>query len=707
MDNYELLISENYEKTKVSEEEIANGIDDGHGGIYSHDGKRLLKYNGNDSIYYIKEGTEVICDGVFYCNDIQYVNIPDEVMHIGKNAFRGSSIEQIALPLSLRVVSEDLFRDCSCLEHCSLNVNIETIDFEAFAYCFNLRQIELPENLKHIESMAFIYTGIQDIYLPDSVETLGDSVFLCSQLRKIRLSYSLSKIGANPFDGTEAKIINESVHLQIIYDTLISEDEKRMICCFSKSYRYTIPDGIQEIDYDAFTNARIKELIIPEFIQHFPLCFGTTIQSVIICNPNMEYLTSKDMNALSGVRCVFVPLGTKEKFIKVYSKVMGCSSSEIGFVVEEFTQDDLETLKNKKSLYDKLVPNEGIYSDDGKQIIGFRGTGKKFKIKDGTEVIGEAAFKNILTIEHIIMPDSITTIENEAFDGCDYLKKVEFSTKLISIGDAAFRHCPIKEVKFPSNLQYIGKCAFECCKIREVVLPDSLLSLQKDAFKGCFKLKYVKLSISLSEITGFAETGIEYIDIPPNVKVIGDCAFYHSKLQHIFLPEGLEKIGEAAFRYCNISVVRLPETLTTLGRGSFGTCNKLRQIRIPFNVEEIQGDPFDGSVCKVICDSPKFKVIDNILYSADGTTIVAYMAKKQEFHIPEQVTLVKTNFYNNKYIKRIFVNKILTDKTFYLGYVPNEPIVYIPTESKNKFDLRKFYSNFLRNERLIQFYEPN
>ena len=46
--------------TKVTDEEIANGINDEYGCIYSPDGKRLLEGNKEITSYTIKEGTEVI-----------------------------------------------------------------------------------------------------------------------------------------------------------------------------------------------------------------------------------------------------------------------------------------------------------------------------------------------------------------------------------------------------------------------------------------------------------------------------------------------------------------------------------------------------------------------------------------------------------------------------------------------------------------------
>ena len=52
--------------TKVTSDDIANGIKDEFGVIYSPDGKRLLKSTQSDLKYYmVHKNTEVICDDAF------------------------------------------------------------------------------------------------------------------------------------------------------------------------------------------------------------------------------------------------------------------------------------------------------------------------------------------------------------------------------------------------------------------------------------------------------------------------------------------------------------------------------------------------------------------------------------------------------------------------------------------------------------------
>lgn len=100
----ELSKEEEAPSTKVTEEDIKNGLEDEYGVAYSKDGERLLKATRNPSGHYmIKEGTKVICDEAFYwCDSLTSINIPDSVTSIGDSAFsRYGSLTCINIPDSV------------------------------------------------------------------------------------------------------------------------------------------------------------------------------------------------------------------------------------------------------------------------------------------------------------------------------------------------------------------------------------------------------------------------------------------------------------------------------------------------------------------------------------------------------------------------------------------------------------------------------
>ena len=73
-----------------------------------------------------------------------------------------------------------------------------------------------------------------------------------------------------------------------------------------------------------------------------------------------------------------------------------------------------------------------------------------YKIPDGTVIIGENAFNHADKLKTLIMPDSIRTIDKNAFY-CNNLSDIYFTKGVRRIGSNAFRDC-----KNLSHVYYSG-----------------------------------------------------------------------------------------------------------------------------------------------------------------------------------------------------------------------------------------------------------
>jgi len=116
--------------TKITSADLSAGIKDEKGGIYSLDGKRFLKLNGEYVFdYVIRQGTEIICDQAF--SGLKYlssVTIPNSVSYIGDKVFSGCEhLNKIIMPKDLIHVGNDLFLGCNSLSGFIVNkIKIET-----------------------------------------------------------------------------------------------------------------------------------------------------------------------------------------------------------------------------------------------------------------------------------------------------------------------------------------------------------------------------------------------------------------------------------------------------------------------------------------------------------------------------------------------------------------------------------------------------
>ena len=90
-------------------------------------------------------------------------------------------------------------------------------------------------------------------------------------------------------------------------------------------------------------------------------------------------------------------------------------------------------------------------------------------------------------LEHIDLPEKLTTIGQHAFYGCSLLQDVEIPTTVTSIASDAFAYCKaIKHFAFPQGIKTVATEVLEgCTALEDVLIPSSVTTINKDAFYGC------------------------------------------------------------------------------------------------------------------------------------------------------------------------------------------------------------------------------
>ena len=108
---------------------------------------------------------------------------------------------------------------------------------------------------------------------------------------------------------------------------------------------------------------------------------------------------------------------------------------------------------------------------------------------DGSPVTGIDvwAFRDSETVKKIVVPDSVKTIEKNAFMYCTALEEIELPSGLETLGDQAFYRCSaLKKVSVPEGVEKLGYATFMFCEsLEEITLPKSLKEIGDSVFSHC------------------------------------------------------------------------------------------------------------------------------------------------------------------------------------------------------------------------------
>lgn len=161
---------------------------------------------------------------------------------------------------------------------------------------------------------------------------------------------------------------------------------------------------------------------------------------------------------------------------------------------------------------EQLFDFEFILNNTAVIVTRYNGTAadvtipSRYKGKPVTMIDHAAFFNSVVT--SVTIPDSVTSIDDNAFGFCSQLTNISIPNSVTSIGFSAFAHCTsLKSITLPSSLSSISEALFSgCSQLTTIHIPDSVPSIQSNAFYHCRNLETIRIpvSVTLIETDAFA-----------------------------------------------------------------------------------------------------------------------------------------------------------------------------------------------------------
>ena len=415
------------------------------------------------------------------CSSLTSVVIPEGVASIDAAVFSDcSSLTSVVIPEGVVSIGNFAFSSCSSLTSVVIPKGVTSIGNYAFYACSSLTEVIIPEGVTTIGDYAFsACRNLTKVVIPEGVTSVGEEAFSqCSKLTGITIPASLTSFGKNPFGWSYIDLVcqlnTQGVILKnicisyrfisvnepdFLVNIIIDENDSASLTILEYLGKDAVPVVPESIDGLPVTGVNCREHYAVILDAVAPTCTGTGLTEGKHCSVCGEVLTSQEVVPALGhtpsitqqvyevnvgsemyvsFTCLcghneasLVKWESKNADIAVYTGApdhvepgmitatfagmsAGVSTVTADFV-DEATEDCVFTIivhGNKQMILPAMlrtIDEEAFMNAPVQEVI----------LPEGMTVIGERAFANCAELVIIHMPDSIESIADDAFVGCE------------------------------------------------------------------------------------------------------------------------------------------------------------------------------------------------------------------------------------------------------------------------------------------------
>lgn len=533
---------------------------------------------------------QTIGDNAFYSCRFTHIDIPHSVASLGYSAFSGcDNLTSVTLPNSITNIPRNAFSGCSNLTSVTIPEGVITIGHSAFSYC-NLLNLSLPNSLQTIENGAEYFDNgafegnknLIEVTIPDNVTALGAYTFEgCTALSQVTLPDGLLSIGACTFQNcTSLKSITFGADLLTIGENAFEN-------CSALS-SVAIPDKVSIIPEYAFYNCSVlSQVSLPKQLATIE------VAAFMNCKSLSSIILPEGLTTIEGA--AFYDCNLTNLLLPQSLRTIG-----EGVVTVGATTSDYHGAFEKNSNLTTITIPQSV-TTLGSDAFAECAALSQVTLSEGLTTIGARAFYNCSALKTIQLPKSINSLVS-AFSHCG-LEEIEIPENVLIL-DGTFYECnKLTKVILPSSLTTIDDNSFyNCTSLTSITLPQTVRFIGSSAFYGCKSLSQINLPQEITTIEGGAFercSALREVTIPNKITKIASSTFANcGSLVSIFLPRNISTIESYAFEYCtSLTELVLLDSLKSIGNYScFRGCSALRSLTIPSSVTTLGSGLFDGCV---------------------------------------------------------------------------------------------------------------
>ena len=329
------------------------------------------------------------------------------------------------------------------------------------------------------------------------------------------------------------------------------------------------------------------------------------------------------------------------EYVKIPSKINGYTITGI----------NTQAFKNNKKLKGIIIPDTVTYVEDS--LFSGCISLTDVDLGKGITVITNGMFYNCKNLESLTIPEQIERFydryrytgnsSDKPFEGCVNLKNIYFKAKDISwVGGLSLPS--LTNIVIGSTVESLPDRAFSGYKYLEnVTFENGLLVLPNECFKNCTGLKSITLPDSMMSVGKSAFENcynIKSVTFSENLNTIADSAFKGcSSIENLSFNKNLREIGNNAFEECSsVKNVTFNDSLNTIGESAFANCSSVEKVDLPESVSSLGTYAFAG------CEGVKSVTLSSKLnYVNDG--VFSGCNSLESVYLPDNISEIGANSF--------------------------------------------------------------
>lgn len=559
------------------------------------------------------------------CKNLKTVNIYSDLYAIGKGAFSECLLLDVFNMVGIVEVMEDqVFAGSINLKRIVLPNNEVRIGNYCFYKCENLEEVEFRANtyINRIDGSVFEGTKLSKFTVAeDNPYYSTNGYFLLSKdgtklifaamatdYADLVIDESIKEISASAFCGAAINsltikgdlIIGDYAFANCTTLTKVEIKDGAKVVIGNHAFRYDKAlqeienlATVQEVGDYAFADTGLLEVTVGENAIYGEGAFFHSSISVLTIGKNTSFGLGAFQNCTNLITVNMPEAGGVHFGPSCFAKATQLSTidlSKLDEVIEDETFYGCTSLKtanltNTKEIGNYAFADCGILNYVNMPIV---------------EKIGEGAFGRFAEdgsapiISSILLPETLTTIGDGAFLGCEGLVEITIPSSVTTYGDYLFAFClHLEKVVLPTNMKRIGLYSFSGCEVLKEINLEDVEEVADFAFANCVSLVNVNINqVQIIGEYGFAKAPLAGAFVLERLESLGECAFQGAAITS-FYAKNLKEIGAGAFQSNkNLVEFTFSNSLEKIEKLAFDDCPSLEKLNYMSNEEKVN----DGKI---------------------------------------------------------------------------------------------------------------